>query len=81
MGATEGSQAMRTYSNALCYSPNATPAFFFEVMDHLAKVPDVCSGGIALGDDDVVKVDLATVRAAPECSLRVTLTPEVPIQQ
>jgi hypothetical protein len=68
-------------SNALCYSPRAVPPFYFDVMDHLAKVPKVCSGGLARGEDDVIKVDFDVLHSSPECSLRVTLAPEVPLER
>jgi hypothetical protein len=68
-------------ANALCYSPRAVPSFYFDVMDHLAKVPKVCTGGLARGDDDVIKVDFDVLHSSSECSLRVTLAPEVPLER
>lgn len=31
-------ERLRKHVNGLCYSPKATPSFYFEVMDPLAKV-------------------------------------------
>lgn len=45
------------------------------------QVPEVCSGGLALSEDQVVKVDFDVLHSSPECSLRVTLAPEVPLER
>lgn len=44
------------------------------------QVPDVCTGGLASREDDVIKVDFDVLHNHPECSLRVTLAPEVPFE-
>lgn len=69
------------HSNALCYSPGVNPSFFLEVMDTMAKVPGVCSGGLAESPEHVVPVDFNVLHRSPECSLRFTLAPEVPLQE
>lgn len=73
--------ALTTSGNALCYSPGAVPAFLNEVMDHLAKVPDVCSGGLAAEPDSMLRVSLKVLQQSPECSLRVTMAAEVPFRR
>jgi hypothetical protein len=76
----EAAQALTAEGNALCYSPGAVPSFFNDVMDQLASVPHVCSGGLARRGDDLLRVSLQALQGAPECSLRVTLAAEVPIR-
>jgi len=74
-------EALRKHANSLCYSPHVIPSFYHEVMDHLAKVPDVCTGGFAWTNDTVIPVDFETLRESPECSLRFTMAPEVPLER
>lgn len=74
-------ETLRKDANSLCYSPRVIPSFYHEVMDHLAKVPDVCTGGFATTNDTVISVDFETLRASPECSLRFTMAPEVPLER
>jgi hypothetical protein len=45
------------------------------------QVPEVCSSGLALSENHVIKVDFDTLLKSPECSLRVTLAPEVPLER
>jgi hypothetical protein len=47
----------------------------------LFQVPEVCSGGLASSDKSVLKVDFDVLRSNPECSLRFTLAPEVPLER
>eukprot|EP00775_Hariotina_reticulata_P014225 gene14225-14369_t len=67
--------------NALCYAPGSKPTFANAIMDNEADVPAVCSGGITESRVDTLDVSLGTIKKSPECSLRVTLVPQVPVQR
>jgi hypothetical protein len=45
-----------------------------------AEVPGVCSGGITRKDNQTLDVSLAVLQASPECSMRVTLVPELSLR-
>eukprot|EP00775_Hariotina_reticulata_P009901 gene9901-10058_t len=65
--------------NSLCYAPYSKPVFVNSIMDSQAEVPGVCTGGFSNNDSaDPLNVSLSVLKASPECSLRVTLVPEVP---
>jgi hypothetical protein len=70
---------LRLQQNALCYAPRSQPQIPSSVIDQLAAVPEVCSGGFATEKDQQLNVSLAVLQESPECSLRVTLVPEVPL--
>lgn len=48
--------------------------------DVQAEVPGVCSGGITRKDNQTLDVSLAVLQASPECSMRVTLVPELSLR-
>lgn len=68
-------------ANVLCYAPHSRPVFVNAIMDSEAPVPGVCSGGFARSAHDTLEVSLAVLKASPECSLRITLAPEVPLHR
>jgi hypothetical protein len=70
---------LRQQQNALCYAPRSQPQIPSSVIDQLASVPEVCSGGFATERDQQLNVSLAVLQESPECSLRITLVPEVPL--
>ncbi|KAF6253111.1 hypothetical protein COO60DRAFT_466940 [Scenedesmus sp. NREL 46B-D3] len=70
---------LRLQQNALCYAPRSTPQIPSSVIDQLSSVPEVCSGGFATDTDQQLNVSLAVLQESPECSLRITLVPEVPL--
>ncbi|WIA37929.1 hypothetical protein OEZ86_001306 [Tetradesmus obliquus] len=70
---------LRAQQNALCYAPRSQPQIASSIIDQISSVPDVCSGGFAAEVDQQLNVSLAVLQESPECSLRVTLAPEVPL--
>jgi hypothetical protein len=70
---------LRANQNALCYAPRSQPQIPSSVIDQLSAVPEVCSGGVAREADQQLNVSLAVLQESPECSLRITLVPEVPL--
>jgi hypothetical protein len=70
---------LREQQNALCYAPQSQPQIPSSVIDQLSSVPEVCSGGFAREMDQQLNVSLAVLQESPECSLRITLVPEVPL--
>jgi hypothetical protein len=64
--------------NCCAHSINCCRALSFVIC---MQVPEVCSSGLALSEDHVIKVDFDTLHKSPECSLRVTLAPEVPLDR
>lgn len=45
-----------------------------------AEVPGVCTGGFTRKDNQTLNVSLAVLASSPECSLRVTLVPELSLR-
>lgn len=45
-----------------------------------AEVPGVCTGGLTRNDNQTLNVSLAVLASSPECSLRVTLVPELSLR-
>ena len=74
-------ETLEETQNALCYAPGSKPTFANAIMDNEANVPAVCSGGITESRVDTLDVSLTTIKKSPECSLRVTLVPQVPVQR
>lgn len=71
------SATLEKLHNALCYAPNSKPKFINAILDAQAEVPDVCDGGFARKDNSTIDVSLAVLQSSPECSLRVTVVPEI----
>lgn len=66
--------------NSLCYAPGSKPKFINAILDAQAEVPAVCSGGFAKAANVTLDVSLTVLQVAPECSLRVTLVPELSLR-
>lgn len=72
-------ETLKNKQNSLCYAPYSKPVFVNSIMDSQAEVPGVCTGGFSNNDSAApLNVSLSVLKASPECSLRVTLVPEVP---
>jgi hypothetical protein len=72
-------ETLQSKQNSLCYAPFSKPVFVNSIMDSQAEVPGVCSGGFSnMNRAAPLNVSLSVLKASPECSLRVTLVPEVP---
>lgn len=78
---TDYARVLADAANALCYAPRSRPVFVNAIMDNEAPVPDVCRGGFAHSTSATLEVSLAVLKASPECSLRLTLAPEVPLHR
>ncbi|KAF6250541.1 peptidase S8/S53 domain-containing protein [Scenedesmus sp. NREL 46B-D3] len=71
---------LEAQARALCYAPGSEPSAAGSRVDDGAAIPGACAGGFAARQADWVDVSLAALRGSPECSLRVTLAPQVPMQ-
>jgi hypothetical protein len=74
------SSTLERFQNALCYAPGSKPKFVNAILDAQAAVPDVCAGGFATSANSTLDVSLAALQASPECSLRVTIVPELSLK-
>ncbi|WIA23997.1 hypothetical protein OEZ85_013624 [Tetradesmus obliquus] len=68
------------HAKALCYAPRSAPSAAGNLMDYQADVPYVCDGGFAETMAMWINVSLGVLQDSPECSLRVTLAPQTPMQ-
>lgn len=66
--------------NSLCYAPRSKPKFINAILDAQNEVPEVCDGGFARKDNTTMDVSLAVLQTSPECSLRVTIVPELALR-
>jgi hypothetical protein len=71
------SGSLANLQNALCYAPRSQPRFLNAILDAQVEVPGICSGGFAERANSTLEVSLGVLAASPECSLRVTVVPEV----
>lgn len=69
--------SLSNLGNALCYAPKSKPRFINAILDAQVEVPAICSGGFAEADNATLDVSLTVLQASPECSLRVTVVPEI----
>jgi hypothetical protein len=67
-------------ARALCYAPKTKPSSQGALMDYGRSLPWVCSGGFPKAFGSWVNVSLAVLQESPQCSLRVTLAPQLPVQ-
>jgi hypothetical protein len=74
------SATLEKYGNSICYAPKSKPKFINAILDAQAEVPGVCSGGITRRDNSTLDVSLGVLQKFPECSLRVTLVPELSLK-
>lgn len=66
--------------NALCYAPGSKPKFINAILDAQAEVPAVCDGGFARKENSTLDVSLSILQGSPECTLRVTVVPELSLR-
>jgi hypothetical protein len=67
-------------ARALCYAPKSKPSSQGALMDYGRSIPGVCSGGFPKTASSLVNVSLSVLQESPQCSLRVTLAPQLPMQ-
>jgi hypothetical protein len=67
-------------SKALCYAPRSEPSAAGNLMDYGNDVQYVCDSGFGERPATQIDVSLGVLQESPECSLRVTLAPQVPMQ-
>jgi hypothetical protein len=79
--ANEGySMQLAESARSLCYAPSSVPSAAGNLMDYGSDLPWICDGGFAEGQATWLNVSLTVLQQSPECSLRVTLAPQIPMQ-
>eukprot|EP00775_Hariotina_reticulata_P009899 gene9900-10056_t len=75
----DNNAALTRFQNTLCYAPNSKPRSVGSIMDENVPVAAACTGGVATSASTVLNVSLSVLRTSPECSLRIVVVPQVPV--
>jgi hypothetical protein len=67
------------YQNILCYAPNSQTRTVGAIMDDRVPITTACTGGLATSETSLLNVSLSVLKASPECSLRIVVVPQVPV--